>query len=364
MNIAYDAKRFFHNNAGLGNYSRDLVRIMATYFPENNYQLFTKKQSSRIQDFEDFKNIETILPSVPFPFWRQLQMGHQAAMAGAQVFHGLSGELPSFKKNENLKKIVTIHDLIFVRYPQYYNYLDRKIYLQKAKYACNTADVIVAVSEQTKQDCVAFLKIPEHKIKVVYQGCSDVFKHKADTDFLKNTSIKYNLPQEFILNVGTIEPRKNLLLIVQAIVGTNINLVVVGKPTHYLTEVQKCIADNNLKAQVHFLQNVNIQELAAIYQMAKVFVYPSLFEGFGIPIIEALYSNTPVITSYGSCFAEAAGEHSVYIAPTDAEELKTKILQILQNETLATNMKLKGWQHAQQFNDATIAEQWKLIYGF
>jgi glycosyltransferase involved in cell wall biosynthesis len=364
MQIAYDAKRFFHNNSGLGNYSRDLVRIMASFFPENKYQLFTQSTSERINNFNGFKNIEAVLPNTKLPFWRQLKMGHQAVSQGAQVFHGLSGELPSFSKNDNIKKVVTIHDLIFVRYPQYYNIIDRYVYFEKAKRACQTADIVVAISQQTKQDCIEFLKVPEQKIKVIYQGCSDVFKQKVDSHFVHETQHKYLLPTQFILNVGTIEERKNVLLILNAILGTDIKLVVVGKPTKYYNKVQQFISNNNMQGQVQFLQNVNMQELAAIYQLASAFVYPSFFEGFGIPIIEALYSGTPVITTLGGCFAEAGGPNSIYINATDAQALQQQILHVLQNESLANTMRNNGLQYAQQFNDAVIAQHWKSIYGF
>lgn len=228
MKIAYDAKRFFHNTSGLGNYSRDLVRILATYFPENEYVLLAQSQNERGKEI-------LALPKVSYRkipkglFARQNKMGIEAQNIETDIFHGLSGELPLKWNKKPIKKVVTIHDLIFVRYPQFYSFFDRKIHFWKFKKACKSADLIIAISEQTKRDIIHFLHIPESKIRVVYQGCHHVFKEILDEKLALELQTKHQLPERFILNVGTIEERKNLLNIVKAIEGTLIPLVVVGK---------------------------------------------------------------------------------------------------------------------------------------
>lgn len=228
MKIAYDAKRFFHNTSGLGNYSRDLIRILSKYFPENNYILFSKNKSERGADILEKTNVHFVETSKG-NMSRQFKMGKDAQKQNADIFHGLSGELPLKWDKKPIKKIVSIHDLIFVRYPQYYSFFDRKIHLWKFKKAANSADKIIAISEQTKRDIIQFLKVPESKIEVIYQGCHKAFKEQQSDDFIQQTKSKFNLPERFILNVGTIENRKNLLNIVKGINGSNIPLVVVGK---------------------------------------------------------------------------------------------------------------------------------------
>ena len=230
MKIAFDGKRFFNNSSGLGNYSRDLVRILATYFPENKYVLLNKDQSEKGKEILKLPNV-SFQKTLAGNFSRQFKMGKDAQQINADIFHGLSGELPLKWSDKPIKKIVTIHDLIFLRFPQYYSFFDRKIHFWKFKKAVEQADLIIAISEQTKRDIIQFLKVPEEKIRVVYQGCHHAFKENQSADFLNSIKEKYNLPKRFILNVGTIEERKNLLHIVKAIHGTEIPLVVIGKKT-------------------------------------------------------------------------------------------------------------------------------------
>ena len=361
MRIAYDAKRFFNNSSGLGNYSRDLVRILATYFPENEYILFNKNPSEKGKEILQKSNV-SFVETTKGNFSRQLKMGKDAQNSGAEIFHGLSGELPLKWTEKPIKKIVTIHDLIFMRFPQYYSFFDRKIHFWKFKNAVNQADLVIAISEQTKKDIIQFLKIPEDKIRVVYQGCHHVFKEYQSEEFLNKTKEKFNLPERFILNVGTIEVRKNLLNIVKAIDGTEIPLVVIGKKTKYFKKVEKYLAKNKIEKQVQFLENVSMEELAAIYNLAEIFVYPSLFEGFGIPVIESLFSRTPVITSNISCLPEAGGEHSMYVNPENFEDIKSKILFLWNNESERNRRAEKGFEFVQKFSDEHIAENLMRVY--
>jgi glycosyltransferase involved in cell wall biosynthesis len=249
-----------------------------------------------------------------------------------------------------------------LRFPQYYTFFDRKIHFWKFKKSTEKADLIIAISEQTKRDIVEFLKIPEEKIRVVYQGCHQAFKDHQSDEFLNSVKEKFQLPDRFILNVGTIEPRKNLLNIVKAINETEIPLVVVGKKTKYFNKVQNFLRKNKFENQVHFLENVSMNELAAIYKLADVFVYPSFFEGFGIPVIEALFSKTPVITSNLSCLPEAGGKDSVYIDPHHVEDLKAKIIFLWNNESERKRRAEKGFEFVQKFNDENIARNLMNVY--
>ncbi len=361
MKIAFDGKRFFNNSSGLGNYSRDLVRISAIYFPENEYLLFNENETIKGKDILGLSNVSFVKTSVG-TWARQLKMGKDAQAVKADIFHGLSGELPLKWTDQPIKKVVTIHDLIFLRFPQFYSLFDRKIHLWKFKNAIKQADIIIAISEQTKRDVIQFLKVPKEKIRVVYQGCHQQLKEHQSDEYINLIKEKFQLPERFILNVGTIEERKNVLNIVKAINGTKIPLVVIGKKTNYFNKVKKYISKNKLENQVHFLENVSMEELAAIYKLADVFVYPSYFEGFGIPIIEALYSETPVITSNLSSLPEAGGDHSVYVYPNNVDDIKAKILFLWQNEAERKRRAKKGLKFVQKFNDESIAENLQSVY--
>ncbi|VXB41587.1 MULTISPECIES: glycosyltransferase family 4 protein [Chryseobacterium] len=361
MKIAFDAKRFFHNTSGLGNYSRDLVRILSKYYPENQYLLLNKNKSERGADIlenSDVIFVETSKGTMS----RQFKMGKNAQKQNADIFHGLSGELPLKWDKKPIKKIVTIHDLIFVRYPQYYSFFDRKIHLWKFKKAANTADKIIAISEQTKRDIIQYLKVPESKIEVIYQGCHKAFKEQQSEEFIQKTKEKFNLPERFILNVGTIEDRKNLLNIVKAIKETEIPLVVVGKKTKYYQKIASFIQKNKIEEQIHFLENVSMDELAVIYKSADIFVYPSFFEGFGIPVIEALFSKTVTITSNTSCLPEAGGSDSVYINPENHLDIQAKIKFLWDSESERKRRSDKGFEFVQKFNDEPIAHQLMDLY--
>ncbi len=365
--IGFDAKRAFHNGTGLGNYSRDLLRIVSKYYLDNTYYLYNPRKAKETR-YQLAKNNREILPKSKFwkklsSLWRQCAVVNQLLEDKIEIYHGLSGELPRGINKTGIKTIVTIHDLIFIRYPKLYSFFDRKIHFSKFKHATKIADVVIAISEQTKRDIVTFLKINPKKIKVVYQGCSNAFKKDFSLDLIEKVKKKFNLPTHFVLNVGTIEERKNLLNLVKAIRNIDTILVVVGgDKSDYAKKIKQYIVANKMNNKVFFLKNVALEELAIIYKLADVFVYPSLFEGFGIPIIEALYSKTAVITSKEGCFSEAGGENSIYVNPNDVLEIKKSIKLVLENSVQRKKMEEKGWFYAQQFNDDIIVKNIYNLY--
>ena len=361
MKIGYDAKRFFHNTSGLGNYSRDLVRTLAEYFPENEYLLFAKNTSERTKGLLERSNI--IFRKISKGnLARQMKMGKDAQNEECEIFHGLSGELPLKWNNKKIKKVVTIHDLIFLKYPQFYSFFDRKIHTWKFKKATKDSDLIIAISEQTKKDIMEYFKTPESKIKVIYQTCHEAFKQSFSEEELTAVKIKFKLPERFILNVGTVEERKNLFSVVKAIKGTNIPLVVVGRETKYSQRIRRFIAQNEMEGQVYFLTNVNMTELAQIYQLADVFIYPSLYEGFGIPVIEALFFFLSVITSNVSCLPESGGPDSLYVNPTNTEDIKSKVLHLWENPDEGKRRAENSFQFVQKKKKKEIAEEVMNVY--
>ncbi len=366
MRIGFDAKRAFHNTTGLGNYSRDLIRILATYYPSNEYFLYNTKPK-KTDRLQLLKNMKEVLPKSVFwkkfsSIWRQGPITKQIVNDEIIIYHGLSGEIPRNIHKKGVKTVVTIHDLIFVRYPELYSSIDRKIYLKKFEYAANNADIIIAISEQTKLDIVRFLKVDASKIKVIYQGCHAVFKEKSTKEEINLLKNKYNLPESFILNVGTIEERKNVLSAVKAIKNVDTSLVIVGRKTNYYNEIKEYITDNKMLDRVFFLEGVSLKELSTLYQLASIFVYPSVFEGFGIPIIEALYSKIPVITTKGGVFPEAGGPNSIYVNSTDTLELKRAIVSLLNSEQERKKISALGFDFVQKFNDDFIAKNIINVY--
>jgi glycosyltransferase involved in cell wall biosynthesis len=366
MNIGFDGKRAANNLTGLGNYSRSLISQLAQFFPQNQYLVYTPKvkEVRQIKDFFNLENITAILPDSSKLLWRSWSIKKQLLADHIDIYHGLSHEIPINIHKTDIASVVTIHDLIFLKFPQYFKLIDRLIYTFKCRYACLHADKIIAISEQTKRDIISFFQIKEDKIEVIYQGCDKSFKIDAEQTLKEQVKHKFDLPEKYILNVGTVETRKNLLVLIKALpaISNKYKLVIVGKETPYKQLVLDEINRLNIKDRVIFLQDVAFNELPAIYQMACLFVYPSLYEGFGIPIIEALYSKVPVVAATGSCLEEAGGPDSRYTSPTNATALSQTINSILENPLLQETMKEKGFQYVQRFNDNLIAAEMMTMY--
>ncbi|OFX38648.1 MAG: hypothetical protein A2X08_10645 [Bacteroidetes bacterium GWA2_32_17] len=369
MKIAFDAKRAFYNNTGLGNYSRNTIRLLSTYYPNNEYLLFTPSTLKSIR-FERADNTQIITPQsftgkLFKSYWRSYLINSQIHYEKPDIYHGLSNELPyGINGQKKSKSVVTIHDLIFKRFPELYKSTDRKIYDRKFKYAAEVADAVIVVSQQTADDIQEFYKINSGKIKVVYQGCNPVFYNMVDDKIKSEIKNKFNLPDEFILYIGTIEERKNLLGIVKAIYSNKIEmpLVVIGRKTAYFDKVNDFIVVNKIEKQIIFIENLSNTELPAFYQIAKAFIYPSIYEGFGIPILEALASGTPVITSEGSCFGEAAGNNSVFVNPFKIESIAEGMLKVLSTKETRVNMIIEGRKHALKFTEDKVAENLMKVY--
>ncbi len=356
MKIAFDAKRAFRNFSGLGNYSRTVVRQLCEYFPGNEYVLFTPKKGKIEESFPP-ANATLKMPENPFlkffnSYWRTFTIGNVLRKEMFDLYHGLSNELPYNIHKSGVKSVVTIHDLIFIRFPELYKPVDRYIYLRKFRAAALNSNLVIAISNQTRSDIINYLNIPEEKIKVVYQSGNPLFSKIHTKDKLDEIRKKYNLPGEFILNVGTIEERKNLLQLLRALNETKsqIPLVVVGhKRKDYFRKIEAHIERNRIK-NIYFLQNVPTIDLPLIYQSAKLFVYPSSFEGFGIPVLEAMQSGIPVIAGKGHCLEETGGPDSLYIDPFDLEEFSDAIDQVLESDSQQKKMSTTGLKYAERFH--------------
>lgn len=366
LHIAYDAKRAFFNRSGLGNYSRDLIRLISQHYPDNEYYLFKPKDEERIP-FEINENTSVITPqsSISKRFaslWRMLGISFVLKNHPIQIYHGLSHDLPFRINKSSVKSVVTIHDCIYKRFPKLYDRFSPFVYTLKQKYACKMADSIIAISEQTKQDIIFYYNVPEEKIKVVYQGCNKSFYHPKTDEEKEGIKAKYQLPERFILNVGTIEERKNLLGILKALVEGNIDMPVValGPKTKYFETVDAYAKQHKL--DVRFIHNANFSELPAIYQLAEVFIYPSKFEGFGIPILEALNSKTPIITTKGGVFPEVGGDAALYVEYGNEKQMAKTISRVLSDFKLRNDMVDKGLKQALKFREESIAKNLMAVY--
>jgi glycosyltransferase involved in cell wall biosynthesis len=366
IRVGFDAKRLFNNNTGLGNYSRTLVRSLHEYYPDNEYVLFTPRVTQgSLTSYFTSGSFELHSPgAMPGWLWRSLLMNKDINKADLDIYHGLSHELPVGIHKTNTCSIVTIHDIIYRFHPEDFPLVDRKIYDYKFRYACEHSDRIIAVSQSTKADIIMHYGIAEEKISVVYQSCSESFKQGVTEEIIESTIKKYNLPKQFLLYVGTVNERKNLMAAVKA-VGMlkdtlKLPLLVVGSGTAYKQKVADYVKKNNLESKVIFAPYVQNEDLPAIYHRARIMVFPSRYEGFGIPVIEALYSRTPVITSRMSSLPEAAGPGAHYIDPDDPSTIADGIVKILTSPEYYKQLITNGYNHVQQFNNRDIS---KLLIG-
>ena len=366
MKIGYDAKRAFENQTGLGNYSRDLINTYSLSNPKFQILLFASKifQNKRLDFIKSRKNIKIVGPKnflfqLLKPIWRSFGILKDLKKEKIDIFHGLSHEIPFGIHKTKIKTVVTIHDLIFLRLPQYFNIFDRLIYYYKVKYACMRSDKIIAISNQTKSDIMELFKIESTKIEVVYQSCNSVFKSHN----LNVTRRDLGLPKDYILYVSSIEERKNLLTLIKAVnIMKHKKLVVIGDGKGYKKKCINYIKNNNLQKRIFFKHNLNLEEIAFAYRNASVLVYPSTYEGFGIPIIEALYSKIPVITTMGGCFEEAGGTSTKYIDTKNTDEIVSAIKEIENNPTIRKKMIDNGYAHAKTFCDKSINKKLNNIY--
>lgn len=307
---------------------------------------------------------ENGIPALFSAIWRIWGVYRQIKTENLDIYHGLSNELPWSIKKAGVKSVVTIHDLIFLRYPEYYPFIDRQIYKLKFNHACKVADKIIAISEATKADIITYFGTKSEKIEVVYQTCDPIFRVLLDYNKKELVKRKYDLPERYILYLGTIEKRKNALTLIKAYLHTNpeIHLLIAGRPTDYLSEINEFLKLSDIGDRIIFRHNIESGDLPALYQSATMFVYPSVFEGFGIPILEALYSGVPVITSTGSCFSETGGDAALYCDPYDIDQMSDCISKVLNDPERRKYMIEKGFEHAAKFNEVNVATSLMKVY--
>lgn len=368
MLIAFDAKRLFHNNTGLGNYSRTLVKGLHTYFPENTYELFTPKPATKAEyDFFTHNfGIHTTPKCMPQSLWRSRFITNDLKRNNVDLYHGLSHELPFGIEKTGIKTVVTIHDLIYKFFPEDFPAFDRKIYDMKWRFACNTATAIIATSQATKNDIVKYFGTDEQRIHVVYQTCDESFEQTFTLSHIEAVRQKHTLPQQFILYVGSITERKNVLSLVQAYnqVRTKVAmpLVIVGRGGEYLTKIKRYIEQENLQQSVLLRHSVSNDDLPVIYQAAHCFVYPSKYEGFGIPLVEALKSGTPIITSNASCLPEVTQQAALYVNPTSIESIANALEQMCLHNATRMNLLEEGAKQAQKFSIRSFVNDTMSVY--
>jgi len=364
--IGFDAKRIMRNGTGLGSYGRTLINALAAEDASLELRLYAPDEGNEAlrTQLTTADNIVPVYPqqahsALAKALWRSKGVVKDLKRDGVTLFHGLSGELPLGIKAAGIRTLVTVHDLIFMRHPEFYHAWDVFIYIRKFRRMLKEADRIVAISECTKRDIVELGGFPADRIDVIYQSCGTRFKQPVSDVERQEVVKRYALPPRYMLCVGTIEARKNVLLAVKALphLPEDLHLVILGRPTKYAETVKKWVEKHTLTSRVHFLHGVPNNDLPAIYRSAEVFVYPSRYEGFGLPIIEAIQSELPVVACTGSCLEEAGGPDSLYVGSDDVEGLAHAVSRVLKSSAERSARITRSLQYIRCFENSDIARR-------
>ncbi|MCR4602280.1 MAG: glycosyltransferase family 4 protein [Prevotella sp.] len=370
MIIGFDAKRIVRNGTGLGNYGRTLVNDLAAlddfdlrlYAPDGGVTHLRSQIVGR-------PNVTFCFPhfahtSLGKALWRSGGIVRQLVHDDVQLYHGLTGELPKGISSSGIRSVVTIHDLIFLRHPEYYKKVDVKLYTRKFQQTLKEADRIVAISECTRRDICEYGEVDASRIDVIYQSCAPRFTEVPRPWQMWKVRESYELPDRYILSVGSIEERKNALLAVRALhhLPDDVSLVIVGKPTAYSDFIREYLLEHRLTSRVQILHGVPDEDLPSLYRMADCFVYPSRYEGFGIPIIEAISQGLPVVACTGSCLEEAGGPDNLYVDPDDEQAMAHAISQMLYGSPGREQRIARSQEYIRRFENTDAARRFDELY--
>ena len=378
MLVGLDGKRAVENNTGLGNYSRYTLNMLSMAFPGTRFRLYAprEKENDRLRPLLARENIDISYASTSFgaigrALWRTVDMPVTLGRDGVTVYHGLSNELP-LTIGRVCPSVVTIHDTIYRHCPADYTAIDRRLYDFKYGRSARIANRVIAISECTRCDIISYYDIDPSKIDVIYQGIDPVFTLDIPTVKRQEVRARYKLPDTYIACVGTVQPRKNQLLAVRAMarLPESVHLVIVGRMGgSYGAEVKAEISRLGLSDRVLHLEGIPFADLPAIYADAAVSVYPSRYEGFGLPVVESITVGTPVVAATGSCLEEAGGDGALYVDPDDVAALAEAVRHIIDNRIYRDKLVRHGQKYVKKFSadnfaKAVMASYHKAILAF
>ncbi len=362
MRIGLDARLLYYQQAGIAQYTQRLLAALAEIDHQNDYiVLQSRKDRRRMVGAANFRRHPLWTP--PHHRLEQLTLPLELAPLRLDVLHS-PDFIPPLRRN--CRAVITVHDLAFLLFPGLLTAESQRYYGQIRR-AVQSAEAIIAVSESTKCDLIAHTAAPAAKITVVYEAAGPAFRPVTDAAALAVVRQKYGLPEEFVLFVGTIEPRKNLATLLKAWSKIRISnfefrnsLVIAGKPGWLYEET---IAQaRELGTAVQFIGGVLPEDLPALYSAARLFVLPSLYEGFGLPVLEAMACGTPVVCSHASSLPEVAGDAALLVEPHDVDGLAAALQRALSDEALRRQMIARGLAQAARFSWAKAAQETLAVY--
>jgi glycosyltransferase involved in cell wall biosynthesis len=364
MRIGIDARLVFYNRAGIGQYIIRLIEALSSLEPEDDtfVLLQSRKDKSSIINSNGFERKSLWTPS--HNRFEQPALSFEISGLGLNLLHS-PDFIPPFRRN--CKSVITIHDLAFLLYPHFLTKESARYYGQ-IDHAWRNTDHIIAVSEATKQDSINLLGVPEKKITVIHEAANPIYRPMPKDKAQQVAREKYKLDKNFILFVNTIEPRKNLPGLLQAYRRLRDEykrdeiLVLSGSKGWLWEEVYEKVEKLNLEKYVAFLGRVPSEDLVYLHNAAKLFVYPSFYEGFGLTPLEAMNCGTPVIVSNTSALPEVVGDAALMIDPHDIDGLTVAMWRALTEEELRQDLIQKGFKRAQKFSWQETAKKTLEVY--
>ncbi len=367
MKIGIDCRIFSSNFTGIGRYTHELVneliKINDKIHSPHSFVLFFNQPEYRTYKTKS-PNVKKILVNIKhYSLAEQTKFLHILNKEKLDITYFPHFNIPIFYKRPY---IVTIHDLTLSFFPgkKMTKFYHRIAYSLTIKNAVRRAKYIIAVSENTKKDIIKHLHISAQKIKVIYNGISDKFKFIKDTLCLQKTLKKYNITKEFLLYTGVWRNHKNLVNLIRAfeiIKNTshlNLQLVITGKPDPSYPEIKKTANNSRMKNDIIFTGLIPEEDLINLYNAAHIYVFPSLYEGFGFPPLEAMKCGTPVAASFSSSIPEICGkENAVFFDPYDTNDMAKKIIMLYKNTDLKKSLIEKGKKHVIKFSWKKMAQE-------
>jgi glycosyltransferase involved in cell wall biosynthesis len=371
--IGLDYTPAYEQGGGIGRYVRELVTALATEDQTTRYQLFVAGATSP-QLPASFGQNFTWKPTRLSPKWlariwhrARIPLPVESFTGRLSLFHATDFVLPPTLPS--VPTLLTVHDLSFVRVPEAASprlktYLDRVV-----PYSAKRASHILADSQATKDDLIELYHVPAEKVTVLLSGVHERFQRIHDTNRLLTTRRRYNIGEApYIFSVGTVQPRKNYGRLIQAAAqlrqaGYDINLVIAGGRGWLEDPIYETIRTTNMQDHVRFIGFADEADLPTLYSGAFCCAIPSLYEGFGLPVLEAMACGAPVITSNVSSLPEVAGDAAVMIDPYDLDGLIHALKQLLDDKALHTSLVSKGYERAKLFTWEKSARQLRSIYG-
>ena len=363
MRIGIDARLLHYSKAGISRYTWHLLEGLAQLsVDEEVVVLRSRKAPTSTLPSAPFRSIAMWTP--PHSRFEQVGLRLETSGLGLDLLHS-PDFIPPFRRN--CLSVITVHDLAFLMFPQFMTRESAKYYGQIDMAVRNT-DHIIAVSRSTADDIVRLLGISESRISVIHEAASPLFRPITAPEPLAQVRARYGVPEEFILFVSTIEPRKNLPMLLEAFrlvldrYHSEARLVVVGKLGWLVDESLAAVKRLKLEKDILFLQEVPPEDLLHLYNSARALVMPSFYEGFGLPVLEAMACGTPVIVSNVSSLPEVVGDAGMLVSPQDVEGMAVAMWRVLNDPRLRDEMRAKGLARAACFSWEKAARQTLEVY--